>query len=149
MTHENRDRHNLIADFILPGRADESFSIPSCSRTFTMATLTVSTKQAPFPFAQTAIATFTGKADINFDDTATGISLDIGGSTIDDEEAIVQALAKEAGLADDSAKVPVVITCNGLALNLNKSERRILRTGQKSENSCRFSRNRICLGFTR
>ncbi|KJA27129.1 hypothetical protein HYPSUDRAFT_132070 [Hypholoma sublateritium FD-334 SS-4] len=69
-----------------------------------MATLTVSPKQTPFPFAQTAIATFTGKADINFDDAATGISLDIGGSTVDDEEAIVQALAKEAGLADDSSK---------------------------------------------
>ncbi len=114
-----------------------------------MATLTVSPKQTPFPFAQTAIATFTSKADITFDATATGISLDIGGSTIDDEEAIVQALAKEAGLADDSAKVRGVLGCNGLVLNLNKSERHILRTGQKFENSCRFSRNCICLRFTR
>ncbi|KAF9473776.1 glutamate-tRNA ligase [Pholiota conissans] len=68
------------------------------------AVLTVSPKQTPFPFGLAAIASFTGKAEINFDDTATGPSLTIAGSTIDDEEAIVQALAKETGLAEDSAK---------------------------------------------
>lgn len=113
-----------------------------------MATLTVSPKQTPFPFAQTAIATFTGKADINFDDTATGISLDIGGSTVDDEEAIVQALAKEAGLADDSAKVRMIVSCDSLTFIMNTPERCILRTGQKSENPCRFPRNCICPRFT-
>ncbi|KDR81710.1 hypothetical protein GALMADRAFT_221575 [Galerina marginata CBS 339.88] len=68
--------------------------------------LVVSTKQTPFPFAATAIAAYTGKADIDFDDTAAVASLSANGSTIDDEETIVHYLAKEAGLADDSAKTP-------------------------------------------
>lgn len=74
------------------------------------ATLTVSPKQNPFPFGPAAIAAYTGKADINFDDTATASSLTIGGSNIDDEEAIIQALAKETGLAEDSAKVNTQLT---------------------------------------
>jgi glutamyl-tRNA synthetase len=69
------------------------------------ATLTVSPKQSPFPFGPAAIAAYTGKVDINFDDTAAAPSLTIGGSTIDDDEAIIQALAKETGLAEASAKV--------------------------------------------
>ncbi|KAF8965231.1 glutamate-tRNA ligase [Flammula alnicola] len=77
--------------------------------------LTVSPKQSPFPYAATAIAAYTGKADINFDDATTAISLVIGDSTIDDEEAIVQSLAKEAGLAEDSAKSPAFFA---LAKNL-------------------------------
>ncbi|CAA7271612.1 unnamed protein product [Cyclocybe aegerita] len=66
--------------------------------------LTVPTKQTPFPYAATGIAAHTGKADINFDDAATTITLAGSGTTLENEEAIVQTLAKDAGLADDSAK---------------------------------------------
>ncbi|KAF8163408.1 glutamate-tRNA ligase [Crassisporium funariophilum] len=68
------------------------------------AILTVPTKQSPFPYAAPAIAAFTGKAEINFDNAATSLNLDFGGSSINDEEEIVQTLAKETGLFDGDAK---------------------------------------------
>lgn len=67
--------------------------------------LTLSSKQSPFPFAAIAIAANTQTADLIFDENATGPILVLKGSTITDEEEIVQALAKEAGLSEDSAKV--------------------------------------------
>ncbi|RDB21094.1 putative glutamate--tRNA ligase, cytoplasmic [Hypsizygus marmoreus] len=69
-------------------------------------TLTVSSKHTPFPFAAVAVAAHTGKADLVFDETATGPVLALDGTTITDEEEIVQALAKEGGLSGDSAKTP-------------------------------------------
>lgn len=68
-------------------------------------TLVVASKQIPFPYAAITIASFTGKATVQFDDTAKETELTLNGSTITDEEQIVQALAKEGGLSDDSAKV--------------------------------------------
>jgi glutamyl-tRNA synthetase len=68
-------------------------------------TLTVSSKLSPFPFAAIAIASYTQKAALNFDETATGITLDLNGSSITSEDQIVHALAKAADLAGDSAKV--------------------------------------------
>lgn len=68
-------------------------------------TLTVSSKQSPFPFAAVAIAAYTGTSELVFDETATGITLDLNGSKIIVEEDIVHALAKEAGLSSDSLKV--------------------------------------------
>lgn len=79
------------------------------------AVLTVFSKQTPFPFAAIAIAYNTGKADVVFDEAATGISLALNGSTITSEAEIVQALAKEGGLSEDSSKVSVERhrnTCN-------------------------------------
>lgn len=67
--------------------------------------LTLSPAAAPFPWAAAAIATYTGKASLNFDTAATGLSLDLDGSQLTAEDDIVQALAKAGGLSDDSAKV--------------------------------------------
>jgi hypothetical protein len=69
------------------------------------ATLTIPAKQLPFPYAAAAIAAYTEKTHINIDDSATAINLDIDGSSINEEEAIVQILAKELGLSEDSEKV--------------------------------------------
>ncbi|KAG6917940.1 hypothetical protein DXG01_000378 [Tephrocybe rancida] len=70
------------------------------------ATLTIPTKFSPFPFAALSIAASTGKSVLVFDETAAGISLILNGSTITEEEEIVQALAKEGGLSEDSSKTP-------------------------------------------
>ena len=68
-------------------------------------TLTLSPSTAPFPWASAAIATFTGKAVLNFDTAATDVTLEIDGSKLAAEDEIVQTLAKAGGLSDDSAKV--------------------------------------------
>ncbi|CAK5277313.1 unnamed protein product [Mycena citricolor] len=70
----------------------------------TMATLTLSTKLAPFPWAAVAVSSYTQKADLVFDEAATGVTLNFNGSTITDETEIVHTLAKAYGLAEDSAK---------------------------------------------
>lgn len=68
-------------------------------------TLTVSSKLSPFPFAAIAIASYTQKAALLFDETATGITLDLDDSKITAEDEIVHALAKAGGLSADSVKV--------------------------------------------
>ncbi len=68
-------------------------------------TLTISPSAAPFPWSSAAIATFTGKAVLNFDIAATGVTLEIDGSKLAAEDEIVQTLAKAGGLSDDSEKV--------------------------------------------
>lgn len=67
--------------------------------------LTLSSKLAPFPFSAIAIAAYTGKAHVIFDETAPLIVLDINSSIHRDEHDIVQVLAKEAGLGDASTRV--------------------------------------------
>ena len=67
--------------------------------------LTVHTSASPFPFAAVATATYTDKAEVNFNEGNTGISLELNGTTLTDEGEIVRALAKAGGLAEDSAKV--------------------------------------------
>ena len=67
--------------------------------------ITCSPKQSPFPFAAIAIAANTGTADLVFTEDVAGIVLQLDHATITDEEDIVKALAKEAGLADNSSKV--------------------------------------------
>ncbi|KAF8913586.1 glutamate-tRNA ligase [Mucidula mucida] len=81
-----------------------------------MATLTLSSKLAPFPFAVIAIAAYTQKAELVFDDAATGPVLELNGSQITAEQDIVHALAKEGGLSEDSAKAASFFA---LAKNLN------------------------------
>ena len=82
----------------------------------TLATMTgilkLSATLSPFPFAAAAVATYTGKAELVFEEGAS-LSLDLNGSTLSTEDEIVQALAKEGGLSDDSAKVCVL--CRPLA----------------------------------
>lgn len=70
-----------------------------------MSVLTVPTKQTPFPYAATGIVAYTGKAEIVFEETGSSITLTSGGTTIADEDAIVHAIAKDAGLPYDSEKV--------------------------------------------
>lgn len=67
-------------------------------------TLTVSAKLSPFPFAAIAAAGYTQTAELVFSDVSQP-SLELQGSTINDEAGIVQALSKAGGLAEDSAKV--------------------------------------------
>ncbi|KAF8447835.1 tRNA synthetases class I, catalytic domain-containing protein [Boletus edulis BED1] len=67
--------------------------------------LTLSTKASPFPYAALAIAIYTQKAELNFDETVTGVSLDLDGSKYNTEEEIVAILAKIAGIEGESTKV--------------------------------------------
>ncbi|KAF9566360.1 glutamate-tRNA ligase [Agrocybe pediades] len=77
--------------------------------------LTVPTKQSPFPYAATGIASFTAKAEVVFDDAATSMTLVAGASSITEEDDIVQQIGKEAGLLGESAKTPAFFA---LAKNL-------------------------------
>ncbi len=71
-----------------------------------MSILTVPTKQTPFPYAATGIAAYTGKADIVFADAGSSITLTSGGITaIDNEDAIVHSIAKDAYLLGDGKQV--------------------------------------------
>ncbi|OSX65375.1 hypothetical protein POSPLADRAFT_1054129 [Postia placenta MAD-698-R-SB12] len=79
--------------------------------------LSLSSSASPFPYAAIAIATYTDKAELSYDESASGVSLQLNGSTISAEDEIVRALAKEGGLSDDSAKegplareIPLVLT---------------------------------------
>ncbi|KAJ7583033.1 glutamate-tRNA ligase [Mycena floridula] len=68
-------------------------------------TLTLSAKASPFPYAAAAIAAFTTKAELIYEEAeATGPVLDLHSSKITSEEDIVHALAKAGGLSEDSAK---------------------------------------------
>lgn len=73
-------------------------------------TLTLSSKLSPFPYAAIAIASYTQKATLNFDEAATRITLDTNGSKISSEDEIVHTLAKAGGLSGDSAKVTTIIS---------------------------------------
>ncbi|KAF9246406.1 tRNA synthetases class I, catalytic domain-containing protein [Melanogaster broomeanus] len=66
--------------------------------------LTLPTKASPFPFAALAIASYTQKADLNFDENATGVSLDLDGARYATEEEIVNVLAKLGDLDRESTK---------------------------------------------
>ncbi|KAH0583669.1 hypothetical protein H2248_009283 [Termitomyces sp. 'cryptogamus'] len=74
------------------------------------ATLTIPIKSSPFPFAALGISAHIGNVSLVFDETALGIVLTLNGSMITEEGEIVQALAKEGGLAGDSAKTPSFFT---------------------------------------
>lgn len=67
--------------------------------------LTLSTKASPFPFAALVTATYTRKAELNFDETAAGASLHLDGDHYAVEEEIVTILAKKAGIDGQSTKV--------------------------------------------
>jgi len=71
-----------------------------------MSVLTVPTKQTPFPYAATGIAAYTGKADIVFAE-GSSITLTSGGITaiVDNEDAIVHSIAKDADLLGDGEQV--------------------------------------------
>jgi glutamyl-tRNA synthetase len=67
--------------------------------------LTLSAKASPFPFGAVAIAAYTQKAELAFDEDAAAPTLALDGQQISSEEDIIRALAHAAGLADDSSKV--------------------------------------------
>ncbi|KAG1891423.1 tRNA synthetases class I, catalytic domain-containing protein [Suillus subluteus] len=66
--------------------------------------ITLSTKTSPFPYASIAIATYTQKVDINYDESVDAITLDFEGSQISTDHEIVAVLANAGGLAGDSVK---------------------------------------------
>lgn len=66
--------------------------------------ITLSTKTSPFPYAAVAIATYTQKAELNYDESVVGVALDSDGSQLSAEDEIVAHLAKAGGLAGDSTK---------------------------------------------
>lgn len=68
-------------------------------------TLTVSSSASPFPYAAVAMAIYTNKAEVTFDESATEVTLKLKDAHVTGEEEIVRTLAKAGGLADDSAKV--------------------------------------------
>ncbi|KII89174.1 hypothetical protein PLICRDRAFT_29531 [Plicaturopsis crispa FD-325 SS-3] len=70
------------------------------------AALTVSAKLSPFPFGAVAIANYTQKAEVVFEESATSPVLDLNGSKADTEDEIVLALAQAGGLSDHSSKTP-------------------------------------------
>ncbi|KAG6883535.1 hypothetical protein C0993_005631 [Termitomyces sp. T159_Od127] len=74
------------------------------------ATFTIPIKATPFPFAALGISAYIGNVNLVFDEAAQGIALTLNGSIITEEGEIVQALAKEGGLAGDSAKTPSFFT---------------------------------------
>ena len=67
--------------------------------------LVVSSKASPFPYAAVAVATYTQKAEIIYDESAKGLTFTSEGTTVTTEEDAVRALAKAGGLAEDSVKV--------------------------------------------
>ncbi|KZV67990.1 glutamate-tRNA ligase [Peniophora sp. CONT] len=78
-------------------------------------TLTLSAKAAPFPYAAVLAAAYTAKAETVYDESVKGIELEIDGSKITSEEEAVKALAKAAGMADDSSRsVSYFILANAL-----------------------------------
>ncbi|KAN0140810.1 glutamate-tRNA ligase [Lactarius tabidus] len=78
--------------------------------------LIVSSKASPFPYAAVAIATYTQKADVNYDESAKGLSFTSEGTKVTTEEDAVRALAKAGGLAEDSVKTPAYFAlANSLA----------------------------------
>lgn len=68
-------------------------------------TLTISFKESPFPYAAIAIASYTQKVEVNYDESASGLTLTVEGAQVTSEEDAVKALAKAGGLAEDSVKV--------------------------------------------
>ena len=68
-------------------------------------TLTLSLKLSPFPFAALAIAAYTQKADIVFDDAAKEAILQLNGSKISSQEDIIQALASDCASAEETPAV--------------------------------------------
>lgn len=75
-----------------------------------MTRIPVSFKESPFPYAAVAIASYTKKAEVNYDESASGLTLTLEGIQITSEEDAVKALAKAGGLAEDSVKTPAYFT---------------------------------------
>jgi glutamyl-tRNA synthetase len=72
--------------------------------------LVVSFKASPFPYAAVAIASYTNKAQVNYDESASGLNFTFEGTQITTEEDAVRVLAKAGGLAEDSVKVCTLST---------------------------------------
>ncbi|KAI0273408.1 glutamate-tRNA ligase [Gloeopeniophorella convolvens] len=68
--------------------------------------LTISSKASPFPYGAIAIASHTQKAEVVYDESASGLTFAFEGSDFTTEEDAVRNIAKAGGLADDSVKTP-------------------------------------------
>ena len=68
-------------------------------------TLTISSKLSPFPYAAAAIAVYTEKSEIVYDESVDEPVLILNGSTVAGEQDIVRALSTAGGLSEDSEKV--------------------------------------------
>lgn len=76
--------------------------------------LTLSSKSSPFPFSVIAIAAYTGKVAVVFDETAAGITLELQGRTYHDEHDIVQVIGRASNLLEDTSRVcvdPMINIC--------------------------------------
>jgi hypothetical protein len=69
--------------------------------------LTLSSKSSPFPFSVIAIAAYTGKAAVVFDEAASGITLELDEKTYHDEHDIVQIIGRASNLREDPSRVCV------------------------------------------
>jgi len=111
--------------------------------------LTAPTKQSPFPYAATGIAAYTGKAEIVFDDSASTLALAVDGATINDEDVIVQSLAKQTGLAEDSTKVGTHVTPCQRTFAEYLVDSGLFRLGQNLADACCLLRHRLFVGLSR
>ncbi|KAI0306394.1 glutamate-tRNA ligase [Multifurca ochricompacta] len=66
--------------------------------------LFVSLKASPFPYAAIAIAHYTQKAEVNYDELGPALTLTLGGVSVTTEEDAVRVLAKTGGLGEDKVK---------------------------------------------
>lgn len=103
-------------------------------------TLTLSSKLSPFPFGAIAIASYTHKAALNFDESAKGVTLDLNGAKITSVEEIVHALARAGNLSGDSVKVSPI---DGIMqhLTLSMSDSVLLHGGENSADYDCVARN--------
>lgn len=88
--------------------------------------LTLSSKSSPFPFSAVAIAAYTGKTNVVFDEAASSITLELAGNTHNEEGDIIQAIAVAAGLADDYSRVCTLFYVLFSISHLSLSRRYIL-----------------------
>lgn len=71
--------------------------------------LTLSSKWSPFPFSVIAIAAYTGKAAVVFDETASGITLELDGKMYHDEHDIVETIGRAAHLIENDSRVSIAL----------------------------------------
>ncbi|KAG1877699.1 tRNA synthetases class I, catalytic domain-containing protein [Suillus subalutaceus] len=71
--------------------------------------ITLSTKTSPFPYASIAIATYTQKVDINYDESVDAVTLDFEGSQISTDHEITAAYFELAKTVPTLTAIPDII----------------------------------------
>ena len=108
-------------------------------------TLTISSKQSPYPYAAIVIAAYTKTVDLVFDDSTSGLILAMDGTSVTQEEDIVQALAKEGGMSSDSKKV--FYQLGGVILSELAIDILFFHSLENAAFNDGFPRNRVCFTF--